>query len=342
MTEPHAPGTPATAERRSGLLERLGRFAARRLRGYARWLSSGRRRVSPAAKLVLMLLFVPPFTVCWVLLKLQARVGGPLAEESPTVWGARLVSRLPDLIQTWIYLFGIWEPDITAFVRGRLAPGDTFIDVGANVGYHALLAAKLVGADGRVAAIEASPSIFRSLQENLSLNDATTAVRAINKAASDVAGTVHIHHGPVANIGLTTTLESRGFAPEAEVAAAPLADLLEPQEIETARLVKIDVEGAEDRVLAGMPSFLERCPPGVEILLELSPAWWNDRQQTAHQILTPFFEAGFHAYRIDNNLWPWRYLWPADVRRPRRVREALTKRVKRIDLVLSRCDEAEL
>ena len=124
--------------------------------------------------------------------------------------------------------------------------------------------------------------------------------------------------------------------------AAPLADLLEPREIETARLVKIDVEGAEDRVLAGMRGFLEKCPSHVEILVELSPTWWHDSQQTPQRVLAPFFEAGFHAYRIDNNLWPWRYLWPNDIRRPQRIREPLLKRVKRIDLVLSRVDREEL
>ena len=60
------------------------------------------------------------------------------------------------------------------------------------------------------------------------------------------------------------------------------------------------------------------------------------------EVLEPLLDAGFHAYRIDNNLWPWRYLWPNDVRRPRRVRQPLLKRVKRIDLVLSRVDQDEL
>ena len=120
--------------------------------------------------------------------------------------------------------------------------------------------------------------------------------------------------------------------------AAPLADLLQPGELEKARLVKIDVEGAEDLVLRGMKRFVEVCPPQVEILVELSPQWWSDRSQTPQEVLQAFFDAGFHAYRIDNNLWPWRYLWPNEVRRPRRVRRGLSRRVKRLDLVLSRVD----
>ncbi|MHC4651035.1 MAG: FkbM family methyltransferase [Planctomycetota bacterium] len=342
MTEPHASDASTVTGDRPGLVTRLARSAARWLRAYAGRLSSGRLRLSTAEKLLLTALFLPPFGLCYALLKLHARVHGALAEESLTSWGSRIEARLPDLIQMYIYLFGVWEPDITTFIRARLGLGDTFIDVGANVGYDTLLAAKHVGETGRVAAIEASPTIFRALQDNLARNGVSDRVRPVNMAASDTPGRVHIHPGPVCNLGLSTTLASRGFAAEAEVPAAPLADLLEPQEIETARLVKIDVEGAEDRVLAGMQTFLEKCPSQVEILVELSPAWWSDHQRTPQQVLEPLLEAGFHAYRIDNNLWPWRYLWPNDVRPPRRVRQPLLKRVKRIDLVLSRLDQEQL
>ena len=110
----------------------------------------------------------------------------------------------------------------------------------------------------------------------------------------------------------------------------------------TARLVKIDVEGAEIAVLDGMKEFIGGCPHDVEIIVELSPQWRSDRQRTPQDLLQPLFDAGFHVYRIDNNLWPWRYLWPKQVRRPQRVVEPLTRRVKRLDLVLSRVDAEEL
>jgi FkbM family methyltransferase len=193
-----------------------------------------------------------------------------------------------------------------------------------------------------VVAIEASPANFQALQENLALNDDPESVRTVNRAAADVAGAVSIFSGPVHNVGLATTVESRGLPLEAEVAAAPLADLLEPQEAGAARLVKIDVEGGEDLVIRGMAEFLTRCRDDVEILLELSPRWWADRRQTAQQVLQPLFDAGFHVYRIDNNLWPWRYLWPNDVRSPRGLSNLPTRRLKRVDLVLSRVEQEEL
>jgi len=329
------------------MLTRLARLAIRWMRACARLVGSSRPHVPGAARLVLAVLFLPPFAVGYAILRLHARLRGPIVEPAVTTWGGRFESALPDLVQMYVYLFGVWEPDVTAFIRGRLAPGDTFVDVGAYVGYHAVLAARELGGGGRVVALEASPTIYRALQHNLSLNDGAEApsaapIRTVHAAVSDEAGTVRMHEGPVFNLGLSTTLDNRGLPPGEKVRAAPLADLLEPAEIESMRMIKIDVEGAEDRVLRTLPDLLARCPANVEILVELSPAWWADRHQTAQRVLEPLLAAGFHAYRIDNNLWPWRYLWAEDVRRPARVRGPLVKRVKRIDLVLSREDREEL
>ncbi len=305
-------------------------------------LSTGRCRVPAIEKLLRGALLVPVFGTMLALLRLRARLRGTLAVRATTRFGATFDCRLPDFIQTYLYLFGIWEPDVTAFVRRRLGPGDTFVDVGANIGYHVMLAARQLDGSGRVVAIESSPRIYRLLEATLAHNGQPAGVRTVNMAAAERVGALPLYEGPAKNIGRSTTVETRGFSREGEIPAAPLADLLEPEELATARLVKIDVEGAEDAVLRGMTEFLARCPENIEIVVELSPRWWRNRQQTPQQVLQPLIEAGFHAYRIDNNLWPWRYLWPDDVRSPRRIRGSLTKRVRRLDLVLSRVDEEEL
>src|SRR6476619_7171728 len=79
--------------------------------------------------------------------------------ETRTERGGRIFVSGQDVIQRYIYSFGVWEPALTNFVKTRLRAGDTFIDVGANIGYYALLASGLVGASGTVVSIEASPSI---------------------------------------------------------------------------------------------------------------------------------------------------------------------------------------
>lgn len=78
-----------------------------------------------------------------------------------TVFRSRIAGDTRDILHQYIYYFGVWEPHLTNWIGQQLAPGDTFIDVGANVGYFSLLASRLVGKSGVVVAIEPSPTILR-------------------------------------------------------------------------------------------------------------------------------------------------------------------------------------
>ncbi len=295
-----------------------------------------------AARSILML---PFFTLLFVVLRLRLRWRGPLDVDATTAHG-EFCCHPPDLIQMYLWLFGVWEPDMTVYIREHLAPGDVFIDVGANIGYYGAVATRPRRQQGdqvvRVVAVEASPVVFAALQQTIALNHLNDEVRAINKAAADKRGTIAVYAGPQHNIGLTTTVQQRGMKSEAQIEAVPLDDLLEPEEIRNARLIKIDVEGAEPQVLAGMSRIVRECRQEVEILIELSPQWWADTSLRPVDVLQPFLNAGFHVYQMQNNYWPWRYLWPNAVMPPKRSQRDLTQRVKRLDVVLSRRDAAEL
>src|SRR4051794_26991463 len=76
---------------------------------------------------------------------LWARCWRHYAFRSRTIFGAKITGDTADLIQRYIYFFGVWEPDITAWLRSALKPGDCFVDVGANIGYYTLLASQVVG-----------------------------------------------------------------------------------------------------------------------------------------------------------------------------------------------------
>ena len=108
------------------------------------------------------------------------------------------------------------------------------------------------------------------------------------------------------------------------------------------RLIKIDVEGAEPDVLAGMCNLIGSMRPDAEIVVELSPRWWPDPQLRPLDVLQPFIEAGFNVYKMKNSYSAWRYLWPNQVNDAVRLRSPLTRRVPRLDLVLSRHDSDRL
>ena len=82
-----------------------------------------------------------------------------------------------DLIQRYVYYFGVWEPTISQWFKGYVRPGDIVVDVGANIGWYTLLAAQRVGPEGQVVAIEASPTIAEHLRANLALNPSIAPAR---------------------------------------------------------------------------------------------------------------------------------------------------------------------
>jgi FkbM family methyltransferase len=308
-------------------------------RWYVRLLSTDKEHVGIAERWIRGVLLVLPYKGMVTLLRIRAALWGPMIVDGITDYGVHLRCRLPDVIQMYVYLFGTWEPDLAAFLRRRLRPGDTFVDVGANIGCVSALASRLVGPRGTVVAIEASPAVIAALQETLTRNDLTN-VRMVAAAVSDRDHELPLFPGPSYNIALTSTVAHSGLRDQGRVRAAPLGSLVTREELATARLIKIDVEGAEDRVLAGMLVSVDALAADAELVVELSPSWWSDPQLRPIDVLRPFLERGFHVYLLPNDYWWWRYLWPRDVGAPQRLRDfaVLERRVARLDVVLSRSD----
>jgi len=191
-----------------------------------------------------------------------------------TLFGSTICVDAGDIVGRYIYYFGVWEPNLTNWIRQRLLPGDGFVDVGANVGYYSLLASKLVGASGKVVAVEALPQIFTILKHNLEVNCARN-VRPIKVAAWDREELLRIFTQPENPPGTTTVMNlwaSRwNLQSHCEVPAAPLPAILTQDEIKAARLMKIDVEGAEWHVVSGMQSLMRACRADLEIIVEVAP-----------------------------------------------------------------------
>jgi FkbM family methyltransferase len=308
-------------------------------RRYMRILRTDKERVGVVERSVRALLLIVPYYIVSLPLLIRAALWRPLTVDGTTEDGIRLRCGLADVIQTYVYLFGTWEPDLAAFLRRRLQPGDTFIDIGANVGCFSALASKRVGPRGVVVAIEPAPIAITALQETAAMNDLTN-IRLVAAAVSDRDDELPLFVGPSFGSGITTTVARRFLLREnGRVRAAALGSLVTREELATTRLIKIDVEGAEDRVLAGILASIDALGADAELVVEVMPNWWSDPQLRPIDVLRPYLERGFHVYLLPANYLPWRYLWPRDVRAPQRLRDiALLDQRGRLDVVLSRRD----
>jgi FkbM family methyltransferase len=246
-----------------------------------------------------------------------------------TYFEARLYCNPRDLLQRAVLLFGVWEPDVSRLIERTLAPGDVFVDIGANIGYDTLLASRLVGRTGRVVAVEASPRTFALLLRNLGLNDSRN-VRPVNVAVSDKVAKLELYEMSEHNIGAATTLASRGGTRVASVDALPLDRILAPEELARLRLIKMDVEGAEPPILHNLLDRLSVFPPTMDIIAEANP---TDDYDAWKSIFERMKAAGFRAYEIDNSYsieWYLRWRKPAPLRRidviPSELRDLLFTR----------------
>lgn len=246
-----------------------------------------------------------------------------------TYFGAEILCDPNDLIQRSILNFGVWEPNISYWIGRILRPGDVCIDVGANIGYDTLLASSVVGAAGKVVSIEAAPRIFSLLEHNVRVNRATN-VRLVNAAVSDRKQTLTLYSGGVRNLGATTTLASRGFPIETTVEAWALAQLLSPEEIAGAKLIKIDIEGGELPVLKGLLAEVSRFPREIVVIVEAS---WQDNPADWENVFAQFVAAGFTAYEIENH---YSLEWYLNWRAPSALKQVFSCPTAQTDLLFSR------
>lgn len=258
-----------------------------------------------------------------------------------TRFGATFAIDTQDVIQRYLYMFGMWEPHLTRWLRGRLQTGDVFVDVGANIGYYSVLASRCVGATGGVVAIEASPAMHETLLGNVKANRCAN-LRTVNAAVSDRDELLTFNLASSHNLGATSMVPYDGPAESVfEVEAHSLPQVLTEEELTRARVIKIDVEGAEGAVIRGLAPVLGRLRPDAEVTVEVAP----DRMAIVGDSVSELLEAltghGFHTYRLVNDYSAVGYPDAVHGARcvPVRWREPV---VEQSDLVFSRIDAESL
>jgi len=151
---------------------------------------------------------------------------------------------------------GVYEPALVRVLEERLPAGGTFVDLGANEGYFAVLGARRVGPTGRVVAVEPQARLAPLIRANLELNGVTWA-RVVEAAVAESAGTRPLFLTASTNTGASSFFRgTRYHLPTVEVRTLTLGALLEESGVEEVDLLKVDVEGAELSILEGARQLL--------------------------------------------------------------------------------------
>lgn len=160
------------------------------------------------------------------------------------------------------YFEGGVEPEVQTALEQCLQPGMIFYDIGANIGFFSLLAARIVGKDGGVVAFEADPEIAARLREHVTRND-FLAISVEEKAVWSEPNTVFFARtdpatspdrglGHIVATGAGDTIQVDAVSLDAYVQTVPAPDFL-----------KCDVEGAEVEVFRGAQRLLTEKRPGI-------------------------------------------------------------------------------
>jgi len=215
-------------------------------------------------------------------------------EFQPGLWMRLNIS---DLIQETILLEDNWDPILTGFLQENLSDGNVFIDVGANIGYFTLIAAKCVGPGGMVLAIEPGPATANVLRQNL-LRSRLTNVVVEEVACSDSDAPERlILHIPTGHNVARASLSERNAGPgvTAEVVSTTVDQLVEKHNLRRVDLIKVDVEGAEFGVFRGMNQTLARFRPSI--VTELDPELLASFSSSAEDIQALMHS---HGYRMSD------------------------------------------
>ena len=217
------------------------------------------------------------------------------------IHGATVVLNPTDPVVSGALHLGVYEKTEPRFFQSASRDGMTFLDVGANLGYYTALAARAVGPNGRVLAVEPDPDSFDYLEQTIAAN-AVGNVQAFPVAASDAPATLPLYIS-TDNRGDNRLYASGEDRPQVEVAARPLDALLSENKIETVDLIKIDVQGYEPKVIAGLRETIT-ASQNLTLLTEFWPQGIDEAGEDANEFLQTLRELGLtlHELQPDGSL----------------------------------------
>jgi len=190
---------------------------------------------------------------------------------------------------------GTWEPCETRLVVKLLQAETDFLDLGANIGWYTIIAAKVLSGRGNVHAFEPDPTNFSLLMKNISINSISNST-CNNVGASDHASGARLFLD-TKNKGdhrLYDSVDGRDSLPVRTI----LIDAYDGIDRSRALIVKIDTQGSEVHILRGMKNLIDNHPKEIVLICEFWPFGLTKNGTSAAELIRLISDAGFEPFMI--------------------------------------------
>lgn len=232
---------------------------------------------------------------------LSTLIGGDIRGEDLVVvddlrLGQLIFPSYDETIAPWIKKFGTWDEAICKYMIANLRSGASFLNIGSNVGYFAILGARIVGSNGSVYAFEPHPKIYKIAQLNYSLK-ILPSIKHFNIAGSDSTETLNLYVSSK-NGGDHRVWADKEAADQSllgPVRSMPIDNIVENIPID---LVLIDTQGFDFQVIKGLENTLKNCRP--IIICEFMPSWISSLGKNPVDVINYYESLGYSVALLEN------------------------------------------
>ena len=208
----------------------------------------------------------------------------------------KLTLSIDDWIQQHIYFTGTYEANEILFIEKNLQPGNTFIDIGANIGLFSITASAIVGDNGKVLSFEPFATNYNAFLNNINLNKIKN-ITAIQKAVAEKEQELNLFYDSTeSNLGMVSSYAS-SHTIQQQIKAVSLDNFLPTININAIDIIKIDIEGGEYSALLGMKATIQHYKP--KLIVEIDDAILKNTPYTAEDIYNYMATLNYKPYFIN-------------------------------------------
>ena len=215
------------------------------------------------------------------------------------IQGSKMYLNLNDFgLSKYLFLNGIREPECTKIMKQELQKGMTIVEIGANIGYYALMEASIIGDKGKIYAIEPFPSNFDLLKRNVELNSYDNIIELHKMAISNQSGKTKLYVSDKHNLCNMLESDADGFV---EVTTKTFDEFIADKQLPD--MIRMDIEGFEYYILDGMKKTMDKCN-SCKMFIEVHPYQMYEKDLDFKKPLQTLFDFGFRPTYIIKEYGP--------------------------------------